>query len=40
MLEAVKNALQLTTTTKYDTELTGYINAGSDCDGRCDECHH
>lgn len=28
MLEAVKNALQLTTTTKYDTELTGYIHAG------------
>lgn len=28
MLEAVKNALQLTTTTKYDSELTDYIHAG------------
>ncbi len=28
MLEAVKNALQLSTTTKYDSELTDYIHAG------------
>lgn len=28
MLEAVKNALQLTTTIMYDSELTGYIYAG------------